>query len=430
MKAKQNILEKVTDKISVHLLPIGEKMSKSKLFSAISETTQASMAIIIIGSFAMLIPELGIDAWQKLVWSIPHLGDLCYKIYCCTCGFYSLYLVFILAYNYSKKIGLKENIGCGAISLAVFFLITPFDAWAPLPVDWTGTKGVIAAMIIGVLVPTIVKAFFNKKIYIRMPSSVPQFIEASFKILIPTIALFAMSSILNILIGMTPFGDIQNAIYTMIQTPLKTVGLSLPGMCLVMALTNLVWWCGIHGDAANAAYYTLAEVAALENLNAMYTNAPLPNIITSGLLNSTIPGGYGQMMIPAIIAVFMCKSKELKSIGEAAIVPSLFNIGEPVLFGLPVMFNALLFIPLILGQVVNCVFWYAVIRVGLVGPFSGVSVSWACPQILMQFLGSTTPVRAVIAELVMIICDILIWLPFMKVYDRQQVEIEASEMQG
>lgn len=423
---KEGLLDRITDKLSKVLIPIGEKMSKSKIFSAISETTQATMAVLIIGSFAMLIPELGISWWQNIVWSIPNLGDICYKIYCCTCGFYALYLVFILGFNFSKKIGLKENIVIGAACLAVFFFITPFDSWCPLPVDWTGTKGIIAAMLIGILVPLLFKFMFDHKMYVQMPAGVPTFIEDSFKVLVPNIVVFIIVALLNLLVEKTPYGDIQNMIYTLIQTPLKTIGLTLPGACLIMALTNAVWWCGIHGDAACSAYYTLAEIAALENLEAMQTGAAYPNIITSCFLNSTLPGGYGQLMIPALIAAFFCKSKELKAIGKASFVPSIFNIGEPVLFGTPIMLNALLFIPLVLGQIVNVIIWYVAIASGLCGAFTGVSVSWACPQFLMQILGSSTPVAACIVEAIMIIVDILIWMPFMKVHDKQQLALEEE----
>lgn len=423
---KTSFLDSITEKLSNILVPIGEKMSKSKVFSAISETTQATMAILIIGSFAMLIPELGISWWQDIVWSIPNLGDICYKIYCCTCGFYALYLVFILGFNFSRKLGLRENVVIGGACLATFFMITPFESWSPLPVDWTGTKGILAAMLIGILVPLLFKFLFDRKLYIRMPAGVPKFIEDSFKVLIPNVVVFILVAILNLLVRATPYGDIQNLIYTLIQTPLKTVGLSLPGACLIMALTNAVWWCGIHGDAACAAYYSIAEIASLENLEAMNKGLALPNTITSSFLNSTLPGGYGQLMIPALIAVFFCKSKELKAIGRASFIPSIFNIGEPVLFGIPVMLNAVLFIPLILGQVVNVIIWYVAIATGICGPFTGVSVSWACPMFLMQILGSSTPVAACLVEAVMIAVDVLIWLPFMKIHDNQQVALEET----
>ena len=171
----------------------------------------------------------------------------------------------------------------------------------------------------------------------------------------------------------------------------------------------------------------LLTVAELENLAATQAGLELPNIVTSTFFNSANPGGYGQLLIPAIIAVLFCKSKEIKAIGKSAIVPAIFTIGEPILFGMPIMFNPFLLVPMLITTSFNIIYWYVLIATGIIGRFAGYVIPWTCPPILMQLLGSSTPVRAAIAAAILIVIDVLVWLPFMKAEDKHKLLAEQSE---
>lgn len=418
------------EKMENALLAFGEKMSSSKIFSSISSAMQVAMTAIIVGSFALLIASIDFGNYQEIIYKIPYLATICYKIFSVTVGMISLFIVFVLAYVFSGKIELKEQVGTAVFSLIIFFIITPFDESGALPTTWTGTRGMIAAILIGIIIPLAIKFLVSHKVVIRLPNSVPKFIQDSFVLLIPAAIIFSLASLLSCIIASTQYGDLQNMIYTLIQTPLQSIGLSLPGIVIINLLVSLVWWCGIHGDVITNTVGSLLTAAELANLAATQANMTLPNTVTSTFFNSTNPGGYGQLLIPAIIALIFCKSKEMKAIGKSAIVPATFTIGEPVLFGIPIMFNPFLLVPMLITTVLNVVYWYAIIELGIVGRFAGYVIPWTCPPIIMQLLGSSTPIKAAIAEVIMIIIDILIWLPFMKIEDKQKIAAEEVAEAG
>lgn len=426
---KEKFLDRMTDKLASVITPIAEKMSRSNILSSIGDAMMATLPIVLIGSFALLIAALDVGPWQNIVNSIPYLVTICYKINTVTTGMFAIYAVGFLGYIYSGKINLKERVVATAISVAVFLLITPFDESGALPSTWIGTSGLITAMIIGIVVPSSIKFMLSHNMKISMPKGVPTFVEDSFSVLVPSIIIFSVASVLNTLVSLTSYGDIQNMIFTLIQTPLSAIGLSLPGFLFISTLTGIVFWCGIHGNSVIGAMLPLLMAADAANLAAGTAGEALPNVITYQFLIATIPGGYCQLLIPAFLAVVFCKSKQLKSIGKASLVPAIFCIGEPVLFGFPVMFNPLLFIPVVLGNVFNVLFWYGIIKLGIIGAFSGVILPWTTPPVLLAFLSSSTPIPAAIASVVMLIGDCFIWYPFMKIFDKQNVESEM-ELEG
>ena len=418
--------EKLNNMLGV-LTNLSGKMAQSKVMSSISDAMASSLSIIIIGSFALLIAALDVGPWQKIVTAIPYLTTLCYKITTVTTGMLALYIVTLLVYVYSGKIDLKEKVISSAITAGLFLMITPFDEAGSLPSAWMGTSGIVAALILGIVIPKSIKLMIDHKINISMPASVPKFVTDSFSVLIPAIILFVAAGILNALVSLTPYGDIQNMIFMIIQTPLSKIGLSLPGYLFISALAAFAWWCGIHGNAVFSPMIALLLAADGVNLLATQAGTAPPNTFTYMFYIVTIPGGYGQLLIPALLAVVMCKSKQLKALGKAAVAPAIFCIGEPVLFGYPVIFNALLLIPVLLGTLFNAFFWWLVLTTGLVGRFTGVVLPWTTPPILGAFLSSSTPVRAAVANAVMLVIDLAIWYPFMKAFDNKNVKEEEGK---
>ena len=130
-----------------------------------------------------------------------------------------------------------------------------------------------------------------------------------------------------------------------------------------------------------------------------------------------------------LIALIFCKSKQLKSVAGLGIVPAVFCIGEPILFGFPMMLNPMMLIPMILSTITTYTIYYAGIVSGMVGQFTGVVLPWTTPPILNVALSSSTPLRAIIMQLAAMAVGILIYYPFVKGYDNQLVEKEKQAEQ-
>lgn len=427
--SRTSVLEKITDKISALLTPLSEKLMSVQFISAISQTMQAVMPVILIGSIGCLIAYLDVGPWQDIVTSVPYLVSICDKLQLVTLGLFSLYVVTILTYVYATMLEMKENVACIPISVTVFLMFTPCS-WEGVPTTWMGTSGLFSALIIGILVPRLVRWMIQKRICIRMPDTVPKFVEDSFKILIPGLIIAAAAGVINAALENTSFECLHNVIYTIIQAPISNIGLSLPGHMLICVLAASVMWCGLHAGTIGNLLQPLLLAASADNLAAYTSGQEMPHLITQEFFNLTLPGMAGCLLIPAILMAFFCRSRQLKSVGRLAVVPAVFGIGEPVLFGAPVMLNALLFLPMIISIVVNNILAYGAMALDIVGRSTGVVLPWTTPPILYPLLSNSTPVRAAILNLLLILIDLVIWYPFVKAFDRntcRQEEEKAKE---
>lgn len=420
-------MNKFMEKLEKVLAPIGAIMQKVKAFSAIAGAMQAGMPIIIIGSFCTLFTNLDIGSWQSFVQSIPGFVSTCNKISALTSGGFSLFILVLLTYMYSQSIGLKESVTCIPISIAVFFILSPLVEDGNILANTIGMQSLISAIIIGLLVPKCVKFLIDKRIIIRMPNTVPQFVSEGFILLIPGLILCAVAGIVDALFVTTSFGSFQGFIYTIIQTPLSGIGLSFGGFALIMGFASMILWPGLHANTVMGIVSPLLLAASTENQLALASGLAPTHIIEFQFNMICDPGGQACLLIPCILGLMLCKSKQIKQVSKIGIVPAIFGIGEPILFGFPCMFNALMFIPMILSTVFNVAIWYFSINFGLVGYFSGIVLPWTTPPLLNSFLASTTPIAAVICHIIMLAVDILIWLPFIRLYDKQLVESETVD---
>jgi len=273
------------------------------------------------------------------------------------------------------------------------------------------------------LVPALIKFCIDKKIYIRMPEGVPTIVEDSFASLVPALFVLIISTIVSLLLAKTSFGNFHAVIYTLIQTPLQGFGLSLPAYLTVQVLATLLMFSGIHGNTVFGTITPLTMAASAENLAALAAGNPLPNIITSSFSVFCQPGGIGGTFGLAFMMAFLAKSKRLKTLGKLSIVPAIFGINEPLIFGIPILLNPLLFIPYVLNPIICTVLSYFSIAIGIVPRLSGVEVNWTMPQVVSGFLAQGP--QAAILQVVLLAITTAIWFPFFKLVDKQTAQEES-----
>ncbi|NMC29498.1 MAG: PTS sugar transporter subunit IIC [Pelolinea sp.] len=419
-------MEKLMDRIQKLVLPFSEKISSVKYLRALAETMQILMPVTVIGSFACLFAFIDIGPWQAFLAAHPTVAMIFMNTHSLTLACIAFYVVMVLPYRYAEYLGMKESVNMIPLTMAAFLLLTPTQLYTAVPTEWLGFKGMFSAMIIGFLVPKICKFFVDKKITIKMPAGVPKFIEDTFSVLIPAIVIIAGSAILGQVVAGTKIGSVHNVIYTLIQTPLQGIGMSFPSLLLAEILMTLFMFCGIHGSTAVTYTAPLLAAANAENMAAMAAGQSMPNIWTTGLMNSIQAGGIGATLGLAIVLVIFAKSKRYKQLSRMAIVPQIFNIGEPLLFGIPIMLNPLLFIPYMGGVIVNTFVAYFSVASGLVARFNGVDVSWTLPTGIQGLLSNTKPIEGLILQLVIVAIDMLIWYPFVKIIDKQALKEEGE----
>lgn len=430
-KENNSFMERLADKIGNIMGPLAEKLQSFDFLMALTEGMQALLPVTMVGAFACLFAFIDIGGYQA--WLVQHMGLYTFfmTLQSCTLTIYSLYVVVFLSYAYAKKKGFKDPIMAAPFALACFLLLTPIVVYTNIPMNWLGHSGLFSAMITSFLVVNMIKFFQDRHITIKMPAGVPHYVEKGFEVLIPGLIILPIFGAIGQLCQKTSFGSFHNIIYTIIQSPLKSVGLTLPVYFLYELLGNLAMFCGIHGSTMSAWFTPLSNAATMENLDALAAHAPMPNIFAGCFENSVLIGGYGATLGACIVMLLIAKSNRYKQVSRIAIIPQCFNIGEPFLFGVPVMMNPYLIIPYFAGVFVNLFVTYFCIRTGIVGMPTGVTAPWTLVAWIGYLIGCETPIRGFIMQMCLIVVDGLIWLPFIKILDKKAVEEEkAAEIAG
>lgn len=283
---------------------------------------------------------------------------------------------------------------------------------------------------IGAYFASFLYCFFTKKNWtIKMPSSVPPAVSKSFAALIPAVITLTVFLLFRIGFMFTPWGNVHDFIYEIVQAPLVSLGKGLGAtLCAILAI-QFLWFFGLHGQIiVNSVLDPIWNTLTLENLTAFQAGQPIPNIVTKQFIEifTVGIGGSGMTLGAVILMIFFCKSKQLKQIGRLAAPAGIFNVNEPVIFGMPIVLNPTIFIPWVLAPVINVIIVYFAMSAGLVPLTTGITVPWTTPIVISGMLATNSwqgGAIQIIELLVVMVC----WFPFIKSLDRTNVKMEAEE---
>ena len=264
-----------------------------------------------------------------------------------------------------------------------------------------------------------------KNLKISMPKGVPPMVAGPFEVLLPLVVNTILFIVLDQVIFMITGSGLTNLVFT-IFSPLISATASLPSMLFIVVLTVVFWFFGIHGDNMVSAITTPIFTGNLvANLDAYNAGKDIPNIIAG---NFTFIFGLAIVYLAILFNMnFICKNKRLRSLGKLAIPSSLFNINEPLVFGVPTVLNILTFIPSVICIIINVAIAYGATSVGFMNR-TCMSVPWTLPAPLYAFL-STLDWRAIVVWIGLFIINVIIFIPFMKSYDKQMDIEEQSSME-
>lgn len=413
-------MDKFIEALQKKLMPLANKISSIMFLSALGRTFQLLLPVIMIGSFACLGAFLDIPAWQGFIGSVG-LAPILMNIQSVTLSIIAFYVVLVLPYQYGQMLEINP-ITSTVVTMMSFLILTPTELYTNIPMQWLGYAGLFGALLVSWMVPRFIKFLLKHKVYIHMPEGVPKLVEDSFASLVPAVLVLLVSVVIAQLIGLTSFGNFHQIIYTVIQTPLQSFGLSLPAYLVMQIVCTLLMFCGIHGNTVFSLFTPLTMAAGAENLAALAAGQSLPNIITSSFSIFCQPGGIGCTFGLAFLLAFVAKSKRLKTLGRMCIIPAIFGINEPLIFGIPILLNPLLFIPYVLNPIITTCLSYFSIAIGIVPRLSGVEVNWTMPQFVSGFIAQGW--QAVVLQVVLVAVTTLVWFPFFKMVDKQ---ISAEE---
>ena len=424
--------------VMVKLQEFGQKLGQNKFLSSLQAAMMSLMGIVMIGAISQIIVSIG-STMLNLFAADSQIYAILYTPYNFTTNMLGLWVVVLLTYNYARALEVKTPIISTIEALICFLIsagaITPDANGAALyPVSYLGASGMFIGFLVSYVVVRIDKVCIDKKIYIRMPDVVPQFLQDGFASIVPLLFNVVIFLGIDSAIFFATGGTLRLAsgFLALLSAPLSAMT-SIPGMFFICFLAGLMWCFGIHGSmiimpiimplaleatTANAAAYAAGGVEAL----AFY-----PVMLMAGLSGC---GGTGNTLPAAIYGSFLAKSRQMKAVGKAALIPGWFNINEPIAFGMPVMYNPVLCIPYVLSIPINMCFYWIGYATGLVIP-SFIPITAVLPLGFVGYLGSLNIMNAV-WDYLSIIPMSLVWFPFLKVYDRQLLkqEAEAEALEG
>ncbi|WP_434520465.1 PTS sugar transporter subunit IIC [Pediococcus sp. M21F004] len=339
----------------------------------------------------------------------------------------------VVGYCLAKNRGFNNALGAAIISLAGLIVMMPSTLQA-LPIgknasvnitgylSYTniGVTGMFAGIIIGIVATELyIKLSSVKKLRINLGENVPPAVSDSFMTLIPTIVVLSLLAIIAALLTVLAHTDMIKLITMIIQEPLRRVNTSLPGFLLIYSVGNLLFGFGIHQAVINA---TLLDPVLLintnKNMQAFAAGQHVPYIITSVFRDTFgMLGGTGSTICLLIATILFSRMKASREITGLSIVPGLFNINEPVIYGYPIVFNLPLLIPFVLTPVIALLFAYFCTAVGFMNR-TVVMVPWTTPPLLNGFLATGGDWRAVLVQLISIVFGVFFYLPFMKISER------------
>jgi cellobiose PTS system EIIC component len=427
-------IETNLDKVSSKLM----KFANAKSIIAIKDGIMLIMPLTLIGSIFLLLANIPLDGWAPLMtsifgenWAVP-----LNQVSGATFDIMALVSVFGIAYNYAKKENC-EPISAGILSIVSFLIIMPSTVTGKagdsiggvIIKNWTGGKGMIAAIIVGLFTGYVYSWFIKRNIRIKMPEGVPEGVSNAFSALIPGFVIITISMLAYALFQYFVGKTLIEVIYAVLQIPLQGLTDSLGAAIIIPFVISFLWWFGIHGAALiDGVMGPLLQANGLANQELVNKGIHLvagqnAHIVTQQFLDQFIIfGGSGMTLGLVISMVLLAKSSHLKTLGKLSLVPGLFNINEPILFGFAIVLNPMMFIPFVLVPVLSGIITYFSLAIHLIPAFTAVQVPWTTPPIISGFIVGGW--RAALLQAVLIVMAALVYLPFLKAQDKKSLEEE------
>ncbi|MBF9647077.1 PTS lactose transporter subunit IIBC [Streptococcus pseudopneumoniae] len=410
--------------------PFFEKLSRNIYLRAIRDGFIAGMPVILFSSIFILIAFVP-NSWG-FKWSDEVVAFLM-KPYSYSMGILALLVAGTTAKSLTDSVNRSMektnqiNYMSTLLAAIVGLLMLAADPIENgLATGFLGTKGLLSAFLAAFVTVAIYKVCVKNNVTIRMPDEVPPNISQVFKDVIPftlsVVSLYALDLLARHFVGASVAESIGKFF-----APLFSAADGYLGITIIFGAFAFFWFVGIHGPsivepAIAAITYANAEV----NLNLLQQGMHADKILTSGTQMFIVTmGGTGATLVVPFMFMWLTKSKRNRAIGRASVVPTFFGVNEPILFGAPLVLNPIFFIPFIFAPIANVwIFKFFIETLGM-NSFTA-NLPWTTPAPLGLVLGTNFQVLSFVLAALLIVVDVVIYYPFLKVYDEQILEEERS----
>ena len=419
--------------IENRISPIAARLSSQRHVVAIKDGFIASMPFLIVGSFMLLFshPPFSQDSqWGFAQWwlgMVKQYNDQLMMPYNMTMGIMAVFITGAIAYNLAQSYKLN-GLMATLLSLMTFLVVAAPEKNGALSVASLGGEGIFTAILISLYCTEVMHWLVKYNIGFKLPEQVPPKIRQSFDLLIPIMVIFLTLYPLNLFME-SHFGLLIPQAIMSVFAPIISAADSLPAVLIAVLLCHLLWFAGIHGAAIVGGILQAFWLSNLGlNQEALNAGQEIPKIFIEPFWQFFITVGGSGATMGLVILYLRSRSAHLRSIGRLGLVPSMFNINEPIIFGSPVVMNPLLFIPFITTPLINAVIAWTATRTNLVNHVISLA-PWTTPGPIGAAWSTGWDWRAVVLVAFLICLSTLIYYPFFKMYERQLLAQEEEMAQ-
>lgn len=416
------------------------KVNSFRYIMVIKNAFASLIPVIITGAFGTLFSAMVFDnenglARIKALSFLAELKPISSAVSYVTLSFLTIYAVFLIGIELARLNNVK-GIFPGIVAVMSYLSVNSFVyeyvnadnitviAENVLAKQYTDTKGLFLGMFVAIAsIELYCWLGRQERLKLKMPDTVPTNVSESFSALFPTILTVAIIATAGFVIKAVTGMYAYDIIYNIVQRPLEGIVQGLPGILLLMFIAQVFWVIGIHGNQmVKPVREPLLLAAIAVNTEAFEAGKEIPNIITMPFWDMYMSMGGSGVTIGLLIAIlFVSKRDDMREITKLSLAPGIFNINEPVIFGMPIMLNPILAIPFIATPLITGTIGYIATSLGFAAK-AVVMVPWPMPPIVNAYLATAGDIGAVVTQIICIIVSILIYLPFVKVSNKAAIK--------
>ncbi|TLG77476.1 PTS sugar transporter subunit IIC [Culicoidibacter larvae] len=423
-------MKKFFDLMERVLMPIAAKIGGQRHMAAIRDAFSTLMAPLIIGSLAVLVNTFPVPGFQEFmtatfgeVWMLP--GVLIQNM---TMGILGLLVALSLGYHLGRSYKLDGFTSSFMAAITFLILSAMTEDRSAILFNWIGAKGLFLAMISSILAIEVFRFIVSRGWTIKMPEGVPPAVSKGFIALVPAIVIFTAAGLIAaVAFSLTGGLSVAELMYKTLQAPFQEMSNSLISVCLLMFARGFLWFFGIHGTNVLSGLTNSMLLPNMEaNIAAFAAGNPIPNIATTSFTDAFVSMGGTGVGLALIIAILIAsKNKASRDLAIGSTPGGLFNINEPIMYGMPVVLNPMLLIPFLLTPVLCVIIAWIATEIGLV-PRTVAMIPWNMPIIIGGFLATGGSISGAILQVVNIAVSVLVYIPFVKLNDRVAVKEMAD----
>ena len=424
-------------KLNDLLSPVAAKIGNQRHLKAISSGMMFGLPFIVIGSFFLIFanPPINIDRYNPETanffmkfmagWKDFAVAnyDLITAPYNLTMGIIGLISVFGIAFSLASEYKINPSMN-GMVASVIFLMVCTPVMEGTINLNYLGTNGLFVAILIGLLVVEVNRVFEVRNIKLKLPDTVPPMVATFINTLVPLLTNIILFYGINLIFLLTTKNIFPETVMQ-ILTPATNIAGSLGGFLLIVTLGNILWLFGINGSSIFfSIVFTFGMAQTGLNAEQMANGETMTHLMNLQMFRISVLGGAGGTL-GLVLLMIRSKVSEYRTIGKLSLIPGIFSINEPVIFGLPIVFNPILAIPFLITPIISLLLTYFAQSVGLISV--GFIVDPSFTPFFAQAYLSSMDWRNIVFCFVLILISVVIYYPFFKVMENNKTKLVEEE---